>query len=267
MVDLAEILAAKDAFALSRISKTIRSGRGIYPVLKPLLVYEDNHLLTVFKPPGWLSQPDATNDLSVNEIFAAYLKEKYEKPGKVFCAAVHRLDRPASGFMVLARTSKAAARLSEEIRTQAFLKRYFVLTQKPLLAMGRISKKITLMADMQKIGRIAKRATGRAAPLGNEGAGEKYYVLTAELKHQDKTCFGYSVTIEGGKFHQIRALFAAYNAPIWGDVKYGGPALPKFRDRIALVCNHLLFNHPTQEKKLLFYLPEPDLARLPQYFI
>jgi hypothetical protein len=111
--DASRIFEAEDNFSIARISKIVQGGKGIVAALSPLIVHEDNHQLVIFKPSGWLSQGDETGDLSVNEIFQAYLKEKYQKPGNVFCAAVQRLDRPACGLMVLARTSKAAARISE----------------------------------------------------------------------------------------------------------------------------------------------------------
>lgn len=224
--------------------------------VKDLIVHEDNHLLVIFKPPGWLSQSDETGDLSVNEIFAAYLKQKYAKPGNVFCAAVQRLDRPASGLMVLARTSKAAARLSEEIRGRRFEKKYHVITSKALPARGRF----VLVADMKKLNRLARK-TGPA-----EGS-EEQYKLSARLIQQGKSGWQYEATIETGKFHQVRALFAAHGSPLKGDVKYGGAKLKEHKDRIALVATHLKFEHPTLKTPQVFYLDDKSLASLETYFI
>jgi len=260
--DARPIFTANEAFDHRRISKIITAGGDAVAALAPLVVFEDNHLLMIFKPPGWLSQSDDTGDLSVNEIFAAYLKQKYQKPGNVFCAAVQRLDRPASGLMVLARTSKAAARLSEEIRERRFEKRYQVLTTNPLPGGNRV----VLVADMAKIERLAQKVdTARGQQAGKKGTVE--YALAARLIGKGKSAYQYEATIETGKFHQVRALFAAHGAPLLGDVKYGGSRLRTHRDRIALVASHVKFSHPTLKKPQVFYLDEALLKSLETYFI
>lgn len=249
-------LRVEEVFDQRRISKIIAGGGDLQTALAPLVVYEDNHLLVIFKPPGWLSQRDATGDLSVNEIFAAYLKQKYHKPGNVFCAAVQRLDRPASGLMVLARTSKAAARLSEQIRLLTFVKKYHVFTAAPLPGSGAS----VLTGQMHKAGRSVKRA------VSEENAGSEYR-LTARLKTGTKAPWCYEVKIETGKFHQIRALFAAHGAPVLGDVKYGGKQLAKYRDRIALIASYIELGHPTTQQRQGFYIPEDALKNYAAYFI
>lgn len=255
--DAARVLADQ-SFALSRISKFIIKRELIIATLAPLIVHEDNHQLVIFKPPGWLSQSDSTGDLSVNEIFALYLKEKYAKPGNVFCAAVHRLDRVASGLLVLARTSKAAARISESIRNHQFEKRYHVLTAKPL-PQGDNRRKIVLTADLKKLNKKAITA--------NEKTETSLSALAARLVGEGKNYFQYEVEIETGKFHQIRALFAAHGSPILGDVKYGAKPLPNHRDRVALVASKLQYAHPTEKTPQVFYLLPKTLADLPSYFI
>jgi 23S rRNA pseudouridine1911/1915/1917 synthase len=264
--DASRILAAEKSFHLTRISKIVHSGQGCVAALAPLVVHEDNHQLVIYKPAGWLSQSDQTKDLSVNEIFAAYIREKYAKPGNVFCAAVQRLDRPAQGLMVLARTSKGAARISEQIRLGKFEKKYRVLTTRPLLARGQVAKKIVLSADMRKVDRMAHQVTGNG---GAEGAiqGVERYLLSARLIAAEKATFQYEVEIEGGRFHQIRALFAAQGAPLLGDVKYGGKVLRSGEKKIALVASLLRYRHPTAERQQLFMLDESMLRSLPGYFI
>ncbi|MBS0617472.1 MAG: RNA pseudouridine synthase [Spirochaetes bacterium] len=265
MFDAAQVFRANGAFDLRRISKIVKSGSGIVAALEPLVAYEDNHLLVIFKPAGWLSQKDASGDLSVNEIFAAYLKEKYHKPGNVFCAAVQRLDRPAAGLMAIARTSKAAARLSAAIRERHFEKRYHILTHRPLNAAGVGSQKIVLMANMVKTGRSVHRAD--VPHNARAKANSVPYMLSARLVRAVDNFFQYEVQIETGKFHQIRALCAANGAPILGDVKYGGIKLKKHDDRIALVASQIKFRHPTQEKDQLCYLHDSSLEKLESYFI
>lgn len=264
--DASRIFRAEGSFELRRISKIVTTGRGVVATLAPLIVHEDNHQLVIFKPAGWLSQADESGDLSVNEIFAAYLREKYQKPGNVFCAAVQRLDRPASGLMVLARTSKGAARISEQIRLQTFGKRYRVLTDRPLRAGDKKSQQIVLMADMAKVDRMARKVDHTATAKSETGSG-KQYILTARALRTTNGLFAYDVEIEGGKFHQVRALFATAGSPLLGDVKYGGSRLTKHRDRIALVCTWLNYQHPTMPARQIFALSAESLKALPSYFI
>jgi 23S rRNA-/tRNA-specific pseudouridylate synthase len=264
--DASRILAAEKSFHLTRISKIVQSGQGCVAALAPLVVHEDNHQLVIYKPAGWLSQSDQTKDLSVNEIFAAYIREKYAKPGNVFCAAVQRLDRPAQGLMVLARTSKAAARISEQIRLREFEKKYRVLTTRPLLARGRIAQRLVLSAHARKIDRMAHLVTGQCTDVAAQAAGE-LYLLSARLIAAEKATFQYEVEIEGGKFHQIRALFAAYGAPLLGDVKYGGQLLRSGEKKIALVASLLRYRHPTADRQQLFAVDDATLKNLPGYFI
>lgn len=258
MFDASRIFAAEENFSIARISKIVHSGKGVVAALSPLVVHEDNHQLVIFKPAGWLSQSDETQDLSVNEIFQAYLKEKYRKPGNVFCAAVQRLDRPACGLMVLARTSKAAARISEEIREHRFEKRYHVLTTKPL-PQGDNRRKIILTGDMKKLGRLARGSadTAESAP----------YALSARLISDGAGIYQYEVEIETGKFHQIRALFAAHGSPLLGDVKYGGRALTRNKRRVALVASKLSYAHPTLATPQVFYLDTKTLNSLRSHFV
>lgn len=258
MFDASRIFAAEENFSIARISKIVHSGKGIVAALGPLVVHEDNHQLVIFKPAGWLSQSDNTGDLSVNEIFQAYLREKYHKPGNVFCAAVQRLDRPAMGLMVLARTSKAAARISEEIREHRFEKRYHVLTTKPL-PQGDNRRKVVLTGDMKKLARTAKPVAGEP--------GSSYYALSARFISQEHGIYQYEVEIDTGKFHQVRALFAAHGSPLLGDVKYGGKALAGRQRKIALVASKLGYAHPTLKTPQVFYLDAKTLNSLRSHFV
>lgn len=259
--DASQIFGSDGGFDLRRIVKIAQSDE-IVAALAPLIAYEDNHLLVIFKPAGWLSQSDETGDASVNEIFGAYLKKKYRKPGNVFCAAVQRLDRPASGLMVLARTSKAAARLSEQIREGRFEKRYRVLTHAALQGAKGDASRIVLTATMRKTDRMAKRVETAGAD-----SGASIYTLTATLCSSTAGRYAYDVEIEGGKFHQIRALFAAHGSPLLGDLKYGGKKLPKHSDRLALTCSWLNFLHPTRNSAVIEALTPASLQRLHTYFI
>ncbi len=265
MFDASRIYGADDAFDLRRISKIIRSGGDIVAALAPLVVHEDNHQLIVFKPPGWLSQSDDTGDLSVTDIFAGYLRKKYHKPGKAFCAAVQRLDRPASGLMALVRTSKAAARLSEQLRLRTFEKNYLAITDKPLMGKNGAAKQIVLVADMEKIDRMAVKRGAAADTAEKQQASQ--YILTARLLGQSKGFFRYDVSIESGKFHQIRALMAAHGAPLVGDVKYGGKRLTSRRNALGLIAIRLCFKHPITGAQQIFEVDMASLRSLEHYFI
>jgi len=264
--DASRIYGADDVFDLRRISKIIRAGGDIVAAVAPLVVHEDNHQLIVFKPPGWLSQSDDTGDLSVTDIFAEYLRKKYHKPGKAFCAAVQRLDRPASGLMALVRTSKAAARISEQLRLRTFEKNYLAITDKPLMGKSGAAKQIVLVANMEKIDRMAVQRGAVSHDQAGKQQGSQY-VLTARLLGQAKGFFRYDVSIESGKFHQIRALIAAHGAPLVGDVKYGGKRLTTRRNALGLISIRLCFKHPTTGAPQIFAVDMASLKGLERYFI
>jgi 23S rRNA pseudouridine1911/1915/1917 synthase len=266
MFDASRIFRTEGTFDLRRISKIISAGSGIIESLTPLIAHEDNHQLVVFKPAGWLSQPDDSGDLCVSDIFGAYIRQRYAKPGNVFCAAVHRLDRPASGLLVLARTSKGAARISLEIREGRFEKQYRVITDKPLPGQGGPARKAILTADMAKIDRIVRPVKPGYQQSASRTSAMQY-ALTATLVSDAGGHFQYSVEMETGKYHQIRALFAAHGCPLLGDLKYGGSRLPKHRDRLALMATKLKYRHPTTGQMQVFYIAPPSLALLDTYFI
>lgn len=264
--DASQVFGADEAFDLRRILKIIKSGGDIVRAVSPLIAHEDNHQLVVFKPPGWLSQSDDTGDLSVTDIFSEYLRVKFAKPGKAFCAAVQRLDRPASGLMVLVKTSKAAARISALLRERRFKKNYLAITEKLLMGKEGSAQQIVLVANMQKIDR--KAVPMRAAPIvGAPDSSGGQYVLTARLLGKDSGVYQYDVSIESGKFHQIRALMAAHGAPLVGDVKYGGKPLKSRRKAIGLISIRIAYAHPTTGKAQLFMVDTASLSRLNSYFI
>ena len=209
-------------------------------------------MLVIFKPPDMLSQKADSESWSVNEYFAQYLKFKYQKPGKVFCAATHRLDRMASGFLILAKTSKCAQRITLQINQDQLQKSYWTITRKTLS-----QDNITLRGHFSK-----RNLKAVADAQGNE------YLLHAKLLKEHNELFAYDVEIEGGKFHQIRALFAASGSPIAGDTKYGGEPLRKDTHRIGLICHTIRFKHPTRNEILSFELPQLFLTKcLESYFV
>lgn len=232
------------------------------------ILYEDNHLIAVVKPAGVLSQPThkatawrgqgdlpaqagKTGDVSIFDEVKAYLKEKYHKPGNAFLGLLHRLDRPVSGIMLFAKTSKGASRLSEQFRNQTIEKIYHaIVAGKPLKVRGMLVNKIQKSKGKSqnfnpKFKSIENNKTGQEAVL--------YYEII-------KSIGSYSllkIKIEGGKFHQIRAQLSLAGFPILGDVKYGSKtALPN--EAIALCATGLSFYPATSNEMVKLSIKVPE---------
>ena len=203
------------------------------------VLYEDNHLLVTEKPYGVPSQADETGDADMLSIAKDYIKQKYNKPGEVYLGLVHRLDRPTSGVMVFARTSKAAARISEQIRGGEFKKTYLaVLTAAPAKRQGELLHWLT------------KDEATHTAHIAKEGVpNAKQAVLAYEvLSETDSLCL-VRVRLLTGRFHQIRAQFAAIGCAVYGDMKYGA------RDTkvpLALHACRVCLIHPTTKSPMCF---------------
>lgn len=202
------------------------------------VVFEDNHLLVVVKPAGLLAQADRTGDPDVLTLAKAYVKQAYAKPGDVYLGLVHRLDRPVSGLMVLARTSKAAARLSAGFRERTVSKDYFALVEGRLTGAG--TRVDWLRKRDEHVEIVAETAEGaQRAALGWEAvAHDGARTLVA-------------VALETGRPHQIRVQLAALGHPIAGDRRYGGRA-PWRPGAIALHSYRLAVEHPTQRVPVVF---------------
>jgi 23S rRNA pseudouridine1911/1915/1917 synthase len=192
------------------------------------ILYEDNHLLCVEKPAGIPVQPDGSGDTSMLDLCRAYLKETYHKPGNAYCGLVHRLDRPVGGAMVFAKTSKAASRLSETIRTHRMLKVYLaVLDGIPKARQGTLRD--FLYKDHRTNMVTVDPAKGRPCELS--------YVVMGEKKGKTLVM----IRLATGRSHQIRVQFASRNLPLVHDQRYN-PAPGK--GTIALWSWHLEFPHP-----------------------
>ncbi len=211
------------------------------------VIHEDNHLLVVNKPAGLLVQGDHSGHSALNDEAKHYLREKYQKPGNVYLGLVHRLDRNVSGVVVLARTSKAAARLSAAFRDKKVQKTYrAVVTGSPAQPSGELKAWLGAKGD--------SRGVTRAAHESFDGARESllnYRVLETRGEHSLlEIC---PIT---GRRHQIRAQLALMGCPLVGDVKYGSSrGLPDHR--IALHASQLEFNHPVGAEVVVFEAPVP----------
>ncbi len=219
------------------------------------VLYEDNHGIAVFKPAGGLSQGDNTGDSSIFDDVKKYLKEKYHKPGNVFLGLVHRLDRPVSGVMLFAKTSKGASRLSEQFRNHAIQKTYYgIVVGKPVADRGDMKgkvKKISLFAqgfsnksDQQILEEIKRATKTRTAEL--------YYEV---IKSNGRYSL-VKILPKTGRFHQIRIQMAHMGNPILGDVKHSGE---KWKDEksIALCATDLKFKPPTGENMVKISIETP----------
>ncbi|MFQ8643178.1 MAG: RluA family pseudouridine synthase [Bacilli bacterium] len=204
------------------------------------IIYEDNHLLVVNKPINIPVQADSSKDQDLLTLLKKQLKEKYQKPGNVYLVLVHRLDRPVGGIMVFAKTSKAASRLSEQIRNNTFKKTYLAVVQ------GKVLNSDTFKDKLEK---DQKTNIVKISPIGKQA--ELSYEL---LEYKDNLSL-VKINLKTGRSHQIRVQFSSRNHPLYGDQKYN-PNTPK--DQIALFAHRLEFIHPTTKEVVKFELPKPN---------
>lgn len=199
------------------------------------ILYEDNHIIVVIKPVNILSQSDITNDIDMLTILKDYIKKKYNKPGNVYLGLVHRLDRPTGGIMVFARTSKAAARLSEQIKNKELKKSYLAVVH------GKTNEKDNLkdyLIKKETKSYVTSKDLGKLAELEYE-----------RLDYNQKEDLSLvKINLKTGRNHQIRVQFSSRNYPLYGDSKYGSDQ----NKNLGLYAYKLKFTHPTTKEKLTF---------------
>lgn len=211
------------------------------------ILHEDNHLLVVNKPAGILVQGDATGDVPLVEVGKEYIKHKYSKPGAVFLGVVHRLDRPVSGVVVFARTSKALERMNALFRNKETQKTYWALVQHaPARPEGTLVH--WLVKDEKK-----NKTTAYAKENTDGLRSELHY----KLLRQQRGFYLLEVNPITGRPHQIRVQLASMGCPIAGDVKYGFAA-PLPDASIALHARQLQFIHPVTKESLVISAPLPQ---------
>ena len=209
------------------------------------ILYEDNHLLVVFKPAGLLIQGDKSGRPTLLEIARKYLKDKYKKPGQVYLGLVHRLDRAVAGVVIFARTSKAAGRLSREFRERRVKKIYRAVVEG--LPPPAATLKNILLRDRKK---------GRSRIFKEMVPGGQQVELSYHLIKKTKNRALLEIIPETGRHHQIRAQLGALGYPIVGDISYG--AKTKLPDgNISLFCRQISFLHPVTKKELTIQAPLP----------
>ena len=205
------------------------------------VIYEDNHIIVVEKPVNIPSQGDKTGDIDMLSIIKKYLIKKYNKPGDAYVGLVHRLDRPTGGVMVFAKTSKAASRLSEQIRDKKFEKEYLVIVD------GKLENEVGTYEDFL----LKNERTNTSKVVDEKNKNAKKAKLDYEvLKYNEETNLSLvKVKLHTGRHHQIRVQFASRNHSVYGDQKYGTRGRGK---QLCLWAYKLSFNHPVTKEKMEF---------------
>ena len=215
------------------------------------VLYEDNHIIAVNKSSSEIVQGDKTGDQPLSETIKLYLKEKYNKPGDVFRGVVHRLDRPVSGVVLFAKTSKALTRLNEMFRTQEIKKTYWaIVKEKPEQPEGRLEHYLT---------RNEKQNKSMAYDKPRSDA--KKAALSYRMIAQSDTYYLLEVQLETGRHHQIRCQLAKIGCPIKGDLKYGFPRSNP-NGGISLHARSVEFIHPVSKEFIQLTAPLPTDDKL-----
>lgn len=195
------------------------------------VLYEDNHLISVLKPINVPTQKDITNDIDMVTLVKDYLKEKYNKKGNVYLGLLHRLDRPVSGVMIFAKTSKAAERMTNEIKNHNMKKTYYAVVE------GKINKSGVFKDKLLK---DEKRNIVKVSNLGKEA------ILNYELVDYKDNYSLVKIDLVTGRSHQIRVQFSSRGYPLYGDQRYN----KQDKNQIALFCSSISFTHPVTKEDL-----------------
>ena len=205
------------------------------------ILYEDNHIIVVEKEPNIPSQSDKTEDVDMLTIVKEYIKDKYKKPGNVYLGLVHRLDRPVGGIMIFAKTSKAASRLSEQVRNKEFKKNYIAVVD------GKFGNKSGTLEDYL----YKDERNNISKVVSKEKKNSKFAKLDYEvlLYNEVKNLSLVKIDLHTGRHHQIRVQLSNFGHSIFGDQKYGTRGKGK---QIALWAYKLEINHPITKEKMIF---------------
>lgn len=211
------------------------------------IVYEDNHIIIVNKKPGEIVQGDKTGDRPISEMLKDWLKEKYAKPGNVFCGVIHRLDRPVGGLVVFAKTGKGLARMNELFRNGEVKKTYWAITKNmPPKQEDTLTHYITTRERINK---------SYASTTPKEGAAKavlKYRVIARGDRYSLL-----EINLLTGRKHQIRVQLSAIGCPVKGDLKYGAERSNP-DGSISLLSHRIEFDHPVSKQHIDITAPLPD---------
>lgn len=211
------------------------------------VVYEDNHIIIVNKKSGEIVQGDKTGDKPLSDIVKEYIKEAYAKPGNVFLGVVHRLDRPVSGLVVFARTSKALSRLNDMFRTGDVHKTYWALTKnRPQQSEDTIESWL-----------VRNEKQNKSYSYDHEKPGAKKAILKYKVIGASDNYTLIEVKLLTGRHHQIRCQLASIGCPIKGDLKYGAKRSNP-DGSISLLAHRVEFTHPVSKQPICVEAPLPD---------
>lgn len=208
------------------------------------ILFEDNHLIIINKKPGDIVQKDKTNDISLLEIVKEYLKRKYNKPGNVYLGLIHRIDRPTSGLVMFAKTSKALSRMNNMLKGKMIVKTYWAITK------NKPEKKSSQLVHWLKKNEKKNKSTHFSRETKNAKKAILDYTIIKELENY----FLLEILMGSGRHHQIRCQLQAIGCPIKGDLKYGAKR-SNSDGSIDLHAKHLKFIHPVTKKEVNLNAP------------
>lgn len=213
------------------------------------ILFEDNHIIIINKKAGQLVQGDKTGDISLLDEVKSYIKLKYSKPGNVFAGLVHRIDRPTSGIVIFAKTSKALTRLTEMIKKREIKKTYWAVV-----------KKNEIPETQRLVHYLKKNEKNNKAIIYNTlsaQSGSKEAILTYKIIKKSDHYLLLEIDLETGRHHQIRAQLSAIKCPIKGDLKYGA-GRSNSDGSIHLLARKIEFIHPIKKEKIVLEAPVPE---------
>lgn len=213
------------------------------------ILFEDNHIIIINKKAGQLVQGDKTGDISLLDEVKSYIKLKYSKPGNVFAGLVHRIDRPTSGIVIFAKTSKALTRLTEMIKKREIKKTYWAVV-----------KKNEIPETQRLVHYLKKNEKNNKAIIFNTSSAQsssKEAILTYKIIKKSDHYLLLEIDLETGRHHQIRAQLSAIKCPIKGDLKYGADR-SNSDGSIHLLARKIEFIHPIKKENIVLEAPVPE---------
>lgn len=222
------------------------------------ILFEDNHIIIINKKAGQLVQGDKTGDISLLDEVKSYIKLKYSKPGNVFAGLVHRIDRPTSGIVIFAKTSKALTRLTEMIKKREIKKTYWAVVKK-----NEIPETQRLVHYLKK---NEKNNKAIIFNISSVQSGSKEAILTYKIIKKSDHYLLLEIDLETGRHHQIRAQLSAIKCPIKGDLKYGADR-SNSDGSIHLLARKIEFIHPIKKEKIVLEAPVPENDNLWKSFV
>ena len=209
------------------------------------VLYEDNHLIAINKKSGDICQADKTGDIPLSEIVKEFLKNKYNKPGNVYLGTIHRIDRPTTGVIIYAKTSKALSRMNEKFRNNEISKTYWAIVKNKLPKQSDILENYLSKNNKKNKSFVTKEKDG------------KYSNLNYKIIKSLDNYYQYEIKPETGRHHQIRVQLSNIGSPIKGDLKYGAKRSNK-DGSICLHAKEIIFKHPVTKKELKITAPTPQ---------